>query len=392
MNHRFRFYVLALTLIAAIVAPIGTDALVLTSPGQYATNTVNDLVLMYYGTSSRKNWTIDELRPCVTHKFADGHRDWLFPGFLYLEFKMGKKQLVYGYTQENACREDWQKLIDKYFMSNMGFDALDKCIEKYKKELGEPPFRHKVVISIPSPIHNQSDWGKVNGRTLNFAKSDADRIQAVKWYIDELLSRFQKAHFKNFDLEGLYWVDENTHYCRTILPAVSDYVHSKKLLFYWIPYFNGTGSLDWKQMGFDIAYLQPNYFFRLQLGIERLYQTCERAKANGMGLEFEFDHKYFDTRDKHASRFTDYINVFEEQGVYANSAIAYYCDNHSLLDFEMSTRADDHRVMDRFASLIVERNRANAPMLTPQRSQSTNKGTNKSDNDYNWTDPEYWHF
>ena len=56
----------------------------------YKVSDVRDLALIYQGGSHRIEWTQDQFVPYVTHTFADGHKDWLFDGFLFLEFNDGQ--------------------------------------------------------------------------------------------------------------------------------------------------------------------------------------------------------------------------------------------------------------------------------------------------------------
>ena len=73
------------SLLAACVA-VGGGA---TAQPYQKADDVQDMALIYQGGSHRLDWTADEFRPYVVHRFADGTKDWLFDGFLFLEFKNG---------------------------------------------------------------------------------------------------------------------------------------------------------------------------------------------------------------------------------------------------------------------------------------------------------------
>lgn len=67
---------------------------------KYKTNKIRDLALIYQGGVQRIDWTPDQFVPYVTHQFADGTKEWLFDGFLFLEFADGKgSTYAYGYTK-----------------------------------------------------------------------------------------------------------------------------------------------------------------------------------------------------------------------------------------------------------------------------------------------------
>ena len=57
---------------------------------------------------------------------------------------------------------------------------------------------------------------------------------------------------------------------REVTRALGDYVRSKGLRFYWIPYYTAQGYSEWRDLGFDAAYLQPTYFWNRKIGDERV--------------------------------------------------------------------------------------------------------------------------
>ncbi len=168
----------------------------------------------------RIDWTPDQFVPYVTHQFADGTKEWLFDGFLFLEFADGKgSTYAYGYTKKQARKTEWEWLLDRIFEKGKALDALDQCIEQEKKEIGKPRFKHKVVLGVAIPLSKQKDWGSIDGTTLDFNRQ-ADQIKAAQWYIDQLMSRFKKAKYKNLELSVLLggrdiatWQKKGVPYC-----------------------------------------------------------------------------------------------------------------------------------------------------------------------------------
>ena len=157
---------------------------------KYKTNKIRDLALIYQGGVQRIDWTPDQFVPYVTHQFADGTKEWLFDGFLFLEFADGKgSTYAYGYTKKQARKTEWEWLLDRIFEKGKALDALDQCIEQEKKEIGKPRFKHKVVLGIAIPLSKQKDWGSIDGTPLDFNRQ-ADQVKAAQWYIDQWMSRF----------------------------------------------------------------------------------------------------------------------------------------------------------------------------------------------------------
>ena len=317
---------------------------------------VQDLALIYQGGSHRLDWTVDEFRPYVVHEFADGTKDWLFDGFLFLEFKNGSgRHYTVGYEKLNARKGEWAWLLDRIFEEGKSLSALDACITEEIAELGKPGFKHQIVLGLPEAILDQKDWGELDGRVLDFSKEE-DQLAATRWYIDELMKRFKAAKYKNLELSGFYWVAETNSHCGELTVPISEYIHSLGKLFYWIPYWQSKGAGEWKALGFDVAYQQPNHFFNHSIPDSRLDDACAFAREHGMAMEFEFDEKATADRENSShARMKAYIDHFEKNDVFNSSALAYYCGNRGVLTLHESKNPADHALMDRLARLIQMR-------------------------------------
>lgn len=323
---------------------------------QYKTDKIKDLALIYQGGVNRLDWTQDQILPYVVHKFADGHKDWLFDGFLFLDFSDGKgRGYASGYNKENARKKEWVWLLNRLFEKDKALSALDGCIQQEKKELGDPNFRHAVVIGLPIASPAQTDWGTLDGKALNF-KNQADQVKAMQWYVKQLLKRFKEAEYKNIKLAGFYWIDEDITACKNLSKYISKYVHNKNKKMYWIPYWKAKGFEQWKELGFDIAYQQPNHFFTPIIPDSRLDEACQSALSNHMGMEFEFDERaLFENKSSFYNRMKAYIEAFERHDVFKKSAIAYYSGSKAILEMSKSKNAKDIEIMDRLSKLIIGR-------------------------------------
>ena len=325
---------------------------------KFATCDVRDLALIYQGGTHRCDWTEPEIEPYVTHRFSDGSEQWIFDGFLFLEFKDARgHQFSPGYDKVNATRAEWEWYIDRLFEKEKSLHALDAVISRKKNELGDPGFRHKVVLTLMVPINGQTDWGEIDGEKLDFNNAE-HRQRAVKWFADALEQRFRAERFENIDLYGFYWIDEDMVSSKELLPAIAPYVHSKDLKFVWIPYYMAPGHERWRELGFDIAYHQPNHLFNKDIPDSRLDEAIDEALKHGMAMEFECDENALSqTPDCTASRMTAYMDAFERRGVFENSALAYYTGNHLLTDFVKNPSPQNAALADRLARFIVGRRR-----------------------------------
>lgn len=322
----------------------------------YMSTDIHDLVLIYQGGSHRLDWTEDQFLPYVIHEDSKGNKDWFFDGFLFLEFKDGKGRCYTSrYEKLSARKQEWEWLLGRIFEEGKALSALNNCIGKQKQILGNPGFKHRVVISVPEAIPDQKDWGVLNGKALDFSK-DADKYAACKWFIDEVETRFRNAGYSNLELAGFYWVAEDIVTSRLQTVPLGDYVRSLNKKFYWIPYWNAMGYSDWKSLGFDVAYAQPNHFFDAQIPDHRIDNTCALAYTHNMGLEVEFDDRALaGAKNSFHKRLVAYLDKFESNNVYADAAIAYYEGGGAIIDFARSANPEDRALMDRLSLLVKSR-------------------------------------
>jgi hypothetical protein len=323
----------------------------------YGKTDIADLALIYQGGIHRPmEWTKDQFIPYVVHQDQKGNKNWLFDGFLFLEFKDGKgRNFAPGYEKNNARKQEWEWLLNRRFEKGKAISALNKCIEEQIDIIGAPSFRHKVISGIPSPILNQKDWGQINGKKMDFSNRE-DRIEAGKWYIDQFIQRYKKENYKHLEFKGFYWVDEDISKCADILIPLGDYIRSKNLQFYWIPYWTAAGRKDWKKYKFDFAWIQPNHFFKEKVNDERLNEVCTFARNLNMGLEIEFDGRALaDSKAQFQNRLEKYIEYYEKNGVFNGASIAYYEGGNAIYRFSKSTNPKDKKIMDKLAKFIIDR-------------------------------------
>lgn len=317
----------------------------------------NDLVLIYDGGAHRSiKWNKDHFAPYV---FAEmnGEEKWLFDGFLFLEIHNGQgRGFASGYQALAARKIEWKHLLENYFAKGNAIHALNEQLGdvresgriqgKYKKR--------KIVISIPEPIPNQTDWGQLDGRSLQFFNKK-DRLDACKWYIDYAEQLFRNANFEHVELVGFYWLAEEASNSRNLAGDVADYLYEKKYDFYWIPYFNSDGYSEWKNLGFNVPYYQPNYFFNENIPYSRLQEACDRANKFQMNMEIEFDDRALKNNKGWGYRLTDYLDVYENNGVFDSLKVAYYQGGDAFYKLSQSEEDADRALYRRLIHLITRR-------------------------------------
>ncbi len=210
--------------------------------GHYASvSNVRDLALIYQGGAKRIDWNKEQLKPYIVHQYADGRRKWLFDGLLFLDFSDGNgHNLAPGYEKLNANRDIWEWYLGRIFEPGKSLDALDGLISEMADSIGQPDFRHQIYLTLPTAIPGQKDWGELNGRKLDFEK-ESDRLETSRWFVDRLAEKFSDAKYKNLELAGIYWVDEDMVNTKNFTSKIAPYIHYKGLRFIWIPYFKAPG-------------------------------------------------------------------------------------------------------------------------------------------------------
>ncbi|MDD4631583.1 DUF4855 domain-containing protein [Petrimonas sp.] len=313
------------------------------------------LVLIYDGGSHRSiQWDSEHFVPYVSTE-VNGEANWLFDGFLFLEIKDGQgRGFASGYEKQAARKVEWENLLHNYFRDDNAIHALNKQIGNIRKKNSNKEFtKRKIVLSLPEPIPGQVDWGIIDGRPLRFSNKK-DRLDACKWYINYAEELFRNANLENVELVGFYWLAEEATNSRDLALDVATYIYSKKYDFYWIPYFNSDGYSEWKNLGFNVVYYQPNYFFNENTPYERLQEACNRAQKFQMNLEVEFDDRALKDSKDWGYRLRDYLDVFERNGAFDSLKVAYYQGGDAFYKLSLSKEPADVELHQRLIRLITK--------------------------------------
>ena len=332
-------------------------------PASSRTAGLSDIVLIYQGGTDRLPWTPEQFAPYVSARTSDGREHWLFDGFLFIEFRDGRGHMYsVGLNEKPARQEDWLWLIERNFAPGTGVPALDQALNSVALRLGEPARPRQVILTIPEPLPALTDWGSLNGRSIDFRRSE-DRVAACRWHIETALARWDALHPVHLKLAGFYWVAEDSALDATILPQVAEIVHAHGLRFLWIPYWLAPGAGDWARLGFDAAYQQPNHFFHPEIQDQRLDEACAFARRNQMGVEFECDDRVYKTPEVFRPRLYSYLRAFEAGGVREQAAMAYYEGGGTLLRLFNSSDATTRADYQAIADWVVARQSRLAPEL-----------------------------
>lgn len=336
----------------------------------------SDMVLIYGGGRQRyiPNWDIDRFSSYVSYKDETGVESWFFDSYLFLEFAdygngsnmvtyaTGYKDPATGNYLDSACKSDWERLIDYYFLKDHNIAQLDAAVAAAAARIGQPVKKPRVVITIPEPITRQNAfvqnsptvyWGEIDGKKLDFSENN-DRVKACCWYIDRVRAMFNERGYKNIELAGFYWISEKSTHSSTILASVSEYLHKLNYSFNWIPFYTAEGYAQWEKWGFDYAFLQPNYFFNDATPVSRLDEACRMGLAAKMGMEMEFDDNALASFGR-GYKLRNYMDAFRRHGVWENCRLAYYQGNNTVHSLKNSANDEDRQLYHEFAKFVTTR-------------------------------------
>ncbi|MBQ9310580.1 MAG: DUF4855 domain-containing protein [Bacteroidales bacterium] len=328
-------------------------------------------------------WDAARFAPHVSFTDDSGEH-WLFDAFLSIT-GIDMDGRTYGINPNGARSADkasWEALASYWLDKGGAFEALDEAIDATASRIGMPPRKRYVVMVAPDPImfeyfsdknSSTSYWGAVDGRMLDFSRID-DQIAAYEWYFDLCREKFNALHTSHLELAGFYVLSEelvartdgwNYRYKRwdRILPPVSEYLHARNEGLYWIPYRKADGVDLWKELGFDVAWLQPNYYWDYT-GDMPIAEAFAMMKKYGMGMELEFEYSMveevmtsvngimgpdgagryvFSAKDVESlrGRLREYMQGFKDNGFYGKYPIALYSGSNAMWQLGTSKNSSD---------------------------------------------------
>lgn len=357
------------------------------------------LVTMGWHNANPPAWTAERF---ASHVSFEGQ--WLFDAFLCIDGFNGRRSQSYSIAngRASADKEAWEDLLDAWLGDEGALRELDAAITA----AGTPPRPRYVVMSLPDPVMFQyfSDknssttyWGSLDGRELDFSSTE-DQKAAYRWYIDRCRERFYLLRLQHVELAGFYILSEELHlapafyeaaglsYSSTdtwncqykhwedLVPWVASYSHACNEGLWWVPYHLAPGHRVWRQLGFDGVFMQPNYYWDHDSISHPLLDTSVALKQYRMGIELEFEYSLvasvmadgrsgpdgagnptFYAKDVPLlrSRVREYMDTYENTGLYGQLPIAVYSGTDAWHQLATSTDPEDQAMFREICNFIV---------------------------------------
>lgn len=324
-------------------------------------NRPTDLALMYHGFKSRPSYVAPEMKHYVFRE-NNGKVEWLFDGFLFIEIYAETDGVGYDYGipchgRISPRKIEWDDLLQKTFAKGKGPDAIEEVVDSLVQLGIKPPYKREVMFSLPNPQVQCKEWGELNGKKMDFTKTE-DRLEAVKWYVGQIRKIWKEKDYKYLHLSGFYWIHEQIdkeHKDDILVKEIQAYLNKLGFPLIWIPY-NGAPGVDenWKDLGFDIAYQQPNYFFGDNASIDLIHKAIDVVKKYNMSLEMEFDDNV--SKPLYRQKFYTYLDEFEKAGAWDQFPIAYYEGGGAWLRMCQSQDPEIQKMVKTLGDILVKRN------------------------------------
>ncbi|CAM3564806.1 DUF4855 domain-containing protein [Marinicrinis lubricantis] len=289
-------------------------------------NIHNHLCVLPCGGLSEKDdvkWTEKELEPAVWYLLEGKRVDRMFGGFVFNAISCRKDRYLYPLYMgfgELPDMEDWKEWINTLFRGGENLHAL--------QSLANRPL--DVWVSVPYPHHFQEQFGVVNGKMLDF-RDEEDRFQAVKWWIDLFMQRWnaEQPVLSHLNFRGFLWARESVDEGDTgLAKRYNAYVKEKGAHSLWLPNYGTYGIVDSSTLGFDVTLVNPNYYGNTPYGMEWIQHTSDFAQIYHTGMQVIFG-KGFVYNDVHL---LDYLNfgLPEYKRYMTKTLIAYQFPNQTV--------------------------------------------------------------
>lgn len=283
-------------------------------------------------------WSRDQLQPYTKYVVNGSLVDDMFESFIFNGVRVREDRFIYplfmGFGDPSDIT-DWLMWADGLFLPDFNLNALAQVS-------GEK--RRNVWVSIPYPHPFQRSFGFVGLRNLDF-QLEEDRIAAVEWWLDQFLSRWwanTQLHTQ-LNLRGFLWpreaIDENDE---SVVIKINEIIRLKGYSSMWLPNYGSYGVITWRDWGFDVASVFPNYTGNTGYESGWIQSACLFAAAYHTGLQIAWGNGLLYNDIHHV----DYWNLGldEKFGYMRNAYLIHHFPNQRLDKLQQNSFVDYARL------------------------------------------------
>lgn len=215
-------------------------------------------------TPFTKQWasrTLDELVPLILYRGEAAQR--YFGGLLFEAWCDKKGGLIsprYLGMASPASSAGWKQAAVELFTADRNIDATLKIAKQLP-----PNDCCDIWIALPYPPGNQREpFGNIDNRTISFTGRTEDRLAALKWWIDLILSGWERTVAslpgQQVQLCGFVWLKNYLDAGdSTVIAAIGDYCRERNTRLIWCQNYGTTKAHEGHELGFDLVFTRPTY-------------------------------------------------------------------------------------------------------------------------------------
>lgn len=341
------------------------------APSEDLIGGAEDVCLIYHNIITANQ---DFFLPYVAYLDKQGNvLDTLFDAYLFLPSTASLPSGGHAYASSYAS--DWNYLFDDMFASNKNFDALDKTVAFVKDELALSDYKLKVFVTIPHMDTTLDGFGDIDGDGINDSLLTLEgRVAVARKYAERVILKFASMNYENIELCGFYWFHESI-YGDDIdtAKAVNALMDELGYDMFWIPYFSASGYSRWKEFGFDVGCLQPNYAFSLDVDVTRIETAATLAKNYGMCIEIELDGSELSDK-RFFNKYMGYLSGGVKFG-YMNDCIHMYYQGGNTISAAYHSSDDKVRLIYNYTYQFIKGTLDITPDVVSEIKKSTSANT-----------------
>ena len=294
-------------------------------PSETVLNGASDLCLLYQRTD-RDSYTVDTLLPYLAYVDTEGKiKDVMFDSFLFLM----SGNMASGHNPLGEMNmKDMQWTIDNMFKEGYNMLALEEAAGKVKKELNlGDDFKYGVVVTIYDIDPEGLAFGDIDGDGKVDATNTLEkRLKVFEWYMETFEAKFAEYNFQNIEFVGYYWYREGVypeHDQPELIRRTGDLARARGYSLSWIPWYCAPGASNWRDYGFDMVCMQPNYVFDTAVPEGRLDQAARLIEFYGTGVEIEIGYNAMQNPTLR-NRYLEYLSGGVKYGYMKDCMHMYY--------------------------------------------------------------------
>jgi uncharacterized protein DUF4855 len=267
-------------LTGAVTADAATTA---TSAAGPATTWQRAALICHSASRTQKQWEQHLMAVNAAGQFTG---QWLFDGVIVTTQDIDGHDIMYA----SLTGANLTDLLSQEFADAA---ALDQAAAALAQQFGAPPHPIQVAMALPWLDPRETNV-TVPGQTFNLSVPSS-RVDAAGWYLGQVQSKAQAAHWSDLSLYGVYNQREDAVAAfgdPAYLQGMNDKAHALGLGTVWVPYFDGPNAFSGASLGFDVTSVQPEYSFRdaQDEGVvndTRLYSAGTKAGGQNQSYEYE---------------------------------------------------------------------------------------------------------